>query len=270
MVLGVMVACAALRLAAATNVVGGPVAGPRKMTREGRKAMMARRVYERTGGFLVRPGTQRGKVVYLNGQSRVPQAVIERQAANLSEVLMVRVEVVKGEGGFSPKDALARKRRAAANAAILFVDDASLGETTMLVAPENGWAVVNMAALASDGPDAAKLERRVVRETWRSFAHLLGAANSVNPKCVLRPVSSPAGIDGLVATSFCPEPLGKIVQNLIALGVEPAQRRSYRQACREGWAPAPTNDVQRAMWEQARAEKERGPSRPITIPPPKR
>ena len=33
---------------------------------------------------------------------------------------------------------------------------------------------------------------------------------------------------------------------------------------------AQTNDVQKAIWEKVQAKKERGPARPITIPPPKK
>jgi len=50
--------------------------------------------------------------------------------------------------------------------------------------------------------------------------------------------------------------------------VTPCIRATYRRACHLGWAPPPTNDVQRAIWEKIKAEKERGPTKPITIPPP--
>ena len=52
------------------------------------------------------------------------------------------------------------------------------------------------------------------------------------------------------------------------MGITPYRRTTYREACQEGWAPQPTNDVQKAIWEQVKADKERGPTNPITIPPP--
>lgn len=55
---------------------------------------------------------------------------------------------------------------------------------------------------------------------------------------------------------------------LPAVGFEPAVVATYLTACREGWAPAPTNDFQRAIWERALSEKERGPTNPIRILPP--
>jgi len=40
------------------------------------------------------------------------------------------------------------------------------------------------------------------------------------------------------------------VTYLKALGVKPAEKTTYRKACREGWAPAPTNEVQQAIWDK--------------------
>ena len=36
---------------------------------------------------------------------------------------------------------------------------------------------------------------------------------------------------------------------------------SYRTACQQGWAPAPTNDAQRTIWQ----EVHQIPDKPITI-----
>jgi len=35
----------------------------------------------------------------------------------------------------------------------------------------------------------------------------------------------------------------------------------------EGWAPAPTNAYQRAVWDEVKSEKERGPSNALKIVP---
>ena len=62
----------------------------------------------------------------------------------------------------------------------------------------------------------------------------------------------------------------RIIKHLKGIGVKPARRTTYKRACQEGWAPAPTNAYQKAIWEQVKADKERGPTNPITIPPPKK
>lgn len=238
-----------------------------KMTRDQRKALAYQTMMKKTGGFVVRPGSQLGKVVFVNGQKRVPQDVIERQTRLLNEILQVRIEVVTGDGTFSLGDVLNKKKTLAANAVIFFVDDPALADT-MLIAPETGWGVVNFAAMTSDKPDEEHLRKRTIRQVWRSFAYLLGAANSNEPKCVLRPVTCPGDLDDLVAEAFCPEPLDKIAANLKAMGVDAAERKTYRQACIEGWAPAPTNEFQKVICEQVKADKERGPTNPLVIKPP--
>lgn len=42
---------------------------------------------------------------------------------------------------------------------------------------------------------------------------------------------------------------------------------TYRQACIEGWAAHPTNDVQRVVWKSVINERRRGPTNPIRILP---
>ena len=41
--------------------------------------------------------------------------------------------------------------------------------------------------------------------------------------------------------------------NMKARGMTPTRIASYKKACQEGWAPAPTNDVQKAIWEKVHA-----------------
>ena len=38
-------------------------------------------------------------------------------------------------------------------------------------------------------------------------------------------------------------------------GLASAKRVAYKKACQEGWAPAPTNDIQKAIWDKVMAEK---------------
>ena len=41
------------------------------------------------------------------------------------------------------------------------------------------------------------------------------------------------------------------------------RRTVYRKACEEGWAPQPTNDVQKAIWDKVHAM----PTEPLKIKP---
>jgi hypothetical protein len=42
---------------------------------------------------------------------------------------------------------------------------------------------------------------------------------------------------------------------------------TYRQACLEGWAPKPTNSIQRDIQKSVLAERRQGPTNPILIKP---
>lgn len=224
-----------------------------------RKRMAQERMLRVTGGYVTKPGIF-GKIVYVNGQTKVAKEVIEKQTKLMSDLLSINVQLIDGEGKFSLAEANAKRQALKANASIHFVDDPALGET-MLVAPESCWAVVNVAALTKDSPDKAKLEKRLIRETWRSFAFLLGAANSNEPRCILRPVTKNADLDAMVSDVFCPEPLDKIVGHLKAIGVDASGRKTYRQACKEGWAPAPKDKYQQAIWD----EFHQLPTKPVKI-----
>ena len=52
-------------------------------------------------------------------------------------------------------------------------------------------------------------------------------------------------------------------------GAGRSRRYTYRQACIEGWAPAPTNDYQRAIFEAVKTNKADTVSSPAATPPAK-
>ena len=55
--------------------------------------------------------------------------------------------------------------------------------------------------------------------------------------------------------------LGRTLRYLPEAGCNLRTMVPYRTACREGWAPAPTNDIQKAIWNEVRQL----PTKPIKI-----
>ena len=47
--------------------------------------------------------------------------------------------------------------------------------------------------------------------------------------------------------------------------IAPVRRTTYKVACEEGWAPPPTNDFQRAIWDATKAAT----NAPAATPPAK-
>jgi hypothetical protein len=52
-----------------------------------------------------------------------------------------------------------------------------------------------------------------------------------------------------------------VCQSFDSIGIVPSEYGTYQDACEMGIAPAPTNDIQRAIWEKVHAI----PDKPITI-----
>ena len=226
----------------------------------------------RFGGF-VEPAYNGQRVYFVDAQKRVPAAATEWIAKQVGIALSLPARVVCKEmsapgGDIATAMRFAKEAADDVGAVVSAVD--TPGMPTLLVVPEDGWAQVNVAALAQDTPAADVLEARLKKELWRAFILVFGGGNSQNEGDVMRPICSLRDLDAHEALVSSPEPFNTVMSGAKARGITPLPRTTYLHACREGWAPPPTNDLQKAIWEKVKAEKERGPTNPITIPPPKK
>ena len=146
-------------------------------------------------------------------------------------------------------------------AGALVVDDDKL--PVEIISPDRRWGILNIAQLKADNPSPEKFEQRFVKVYWGIIARTLGAGTSSFPGCVLVPFTDMKGLDAIAATRPCPEPFNKMIETGEVYGIGIITIASYRRACEVGWAPAPTNDVQKAIWE----EVHRLPTEPIKIKP---
>jgi len=204
----------------------------------------------RTGGMVVQvtPGPV---VVFRNAQRAVDGALVDQTAEAFSRATRLPVSVVEqaieGEPVAAMAGVLADKK---SGVVIALVDRA--GQPSLLVAPENRWAIVNVAALKDKGVSPEVLRERVGKELWRAAGYVLGAAHSNFEHCVLKPVLAPQDLDGLKAKTLCPEPFGQMTQQAQKLGITPNRMTTYRKAVEEGWAATPTNGFQQAIWDEVK------------------
>ena len=204
-------------------------------------------ILARTGGLIQAP-IAGPAILFLNTQNRIPAAALSDISAQIQNFLQLPCPFSTRPPAEPFADAA--KALADTNTAAVIVICDSAGQPSLLVAPESRWAVVNVAALGGPGVSDAKLAERVQKELWRAFAYLMGAANSNFEHCLLKPVLSPADLDLLECKTICPEPFVKILSQAQKMGVRPIRVTSYRKAVEAGWAPPPTNDFQRAIWEE--------------------
>lgn len=133
----------------------------------------------------------------------------------------------------------------------------------LTIFPEDSIAVVNAGALQGGGKDvdAARLQKELMRSVLLAF----GGYASTNPRGtaldnIARPVAVPEDLDAIPVIGFSPNHVNGLLATLRRLDVSVARPVPYIVACKQGWAPAPTNDVQQAIWDKVNSEKERGPA----------
>lgn len=222
-------------------------------------------VYEKKlGGFVTKPGSMQGAIRFVNAQNKVASAELEAVVKTLSTQLKHDISVVPGVVSGLPSDASVTA--AGATLAVFIVDDASL--PTALVAPEERWALVNVAkmsvGLKDDAVGKRLLARRTRGETLRAFSLLCGGGSSSFKGNVFG-ATSVKSLDSLDVDALVVDMVPRYTEYLSSLGVTPPYTVPYSRACMEGWAPTPTNEFQKAAMERVRAKQSKEPTKGITI-----
>lgn len=144
-------------------------------------------------------------------------------------------------------------------AAVLIIDDQAL--PFRIFSDESNWAILNIAFLHEGDPDPGMFENRVEKMLWRTLARALQVGSVANMPSVLQPFKTLKELDANTATRPSPEGYNAFIDNAKAYGIGTISIASYRDACHKGWAPYPTNEVQKAIWDEIRQL----PSKPIKI-----
>lgn len=228
------------------------LAAMQKMSAKDREALVAKRKAEaemRVGGYIELPAT--GNVIrVVNKQRLVPEEAVLKSAKEMCNIIGMTMDVANEDG--EGKKIAARIE--------LFEDPSA---PTLLIAPEDRFGKLNVSRLATDSPNDELLRQRFVKEFWRVTGMTLGAFNSNVSPCVMRNIYSLSDLDKDPALSPSPEVFDKIQGTCRHLGILRPRRISYRRACIEGIAPAPTNEVQKAIWDKVHTM----PTEPLKIKP---
>ncbi len=204
-----------------------------------------------------RPNTQKGKIVFADTQDIPLQDSITNMIKMLTRRYRYDIRYVK----CPPKEVTKLKSDFDANVLIAVVHN---DETpTALIALEDHWGVVNVAKIAATlKTQKARdeyLQDRCKKEILRVFSIVCGGGASQYPGNIF----NCARLDMLDYTNgLYPIDMQKKYHDYLGeIGVSPKVVVSYERACREGWAPQPTNEYQKAIWEKVHQI----PDKPITI-----
>lgn len=157
--------------------------------------------------------------------------------------------VIHQNRAFSFSDADNTLREQNANAAIFVVNDPSLPMS--LVAAEGKWGLVNVAKVKADDAPDQLVTRRMDKMFSRVLIQILGGCAQAGFEMdAFKPVFNLKDLDALRGLSPSPQARMSMMSYMNQLGFRPSITMPYTRACKEGWAPAPTNEFQRVIWEK--------------------
>lgn len=198
-----------------------------------------------TGGIVY--SLPKGKVIeVINRQSVVPQSSLQAAADSVKFHSILPINFVS-------------EKSDKAGVVIEIVNEGSA--PVILAAPDNGWAKLNVARLMEDVPTDIIRNQRVVKQFWRTLGAAMGVGVSAFQPCLMRNMTTLKDLDKCKVDRPGPSTLNSINESALFFGIEPLKVASYMKACEEGWAPAPTNDVQKAIWDKVHAT----PKNPLKI-----
>ena len=111
------------------------------------------------------------------------------------------------------------------------------------------------------GEKEAFFKARVSKELTRGFAILAGAQSSNYPGSLVGCVTKAEDLDRFADNMLPVDVFARFNEYVLGYGIIPKKEVAYRMACQEGWAPAPTNDIQKAFWDKAHQI----PTKPIKV-----
>lgn len=230
----------------------------RKQTREEIQADLRRAKYRMTGGTVRKEGTARGVFAILNNQTRTPAGEFVKVTEFLGQHVPIQTKLVdvREVNLLNPKEDIARLGAAMG---VVVVDDKRL--PALINAPEDGWSIVNVAPLYANASSNEVATARVRKELMRAIAFVGGCSWMCRAPLVMHPTTAPEELDKIKLERYGAEAVNQMLNYLPAHGITPWHQVFYKKACQEGWAPAPTNDVQKAIWDKVHTI----PSKPIKI-----
>lgn len=190
---------------------------------------------KKTGGIIEMPGT--GKLSVVNAQTKFDQAAIDSGVAEFKRALHVNIETKTGSWKFG--DGVPE-----GGATVVYVvDDKTMPMS--LVTLEDCWGIVNVDKIS----DA----KRFSKEFVRVMIATIGAGTSQYKVSPMQPVQKETDLDSVLDSALTVDAVMGMKIRLEKLGVTQSKVTAYRKACMDGWAPAPTNDIQKAVWDEVHA-----------------
>ena len=239
-------------------VTGKPFDPDGKYTLEQIKAR-DERVMKKTGGFIHQEAE--GPQALLVDARQKPTLTLDEVARVYRLATHLEAQVRKeARGGANPL-AFARKMLEERKPLMLVaIIEGSEDLPALSVYPEERVGIVNADKLRG-GDDPSLPEMRVSKEVWRAIGFVGGLGFSPAENDIMQPIYTVKELDANRYPFIQPMNMARMQGMWKRFGVRKERRIPYRVAVQEGWAAQPTNDYQKAVWQEVRAL----PEKPIKI-----
>lgn len=214
---------------------------------------------KKVGGFC--EGQTKGtSYLYLdctkNGESNLSEVISQMQAGC---GVLIQSERTEYNGSCPLKFAKVELAKRKEIGALTLVYEGGADDPIEVFSPMDKVAVLNVTPLKTN--DKKAYANRIMAMGCRSIVFTAGGV-------------MPFGVDGSMKNIFAAEDIDKLKSHyappmstqLVKMyakqfGFAQKKRSTYLGACQEGWAPPPTNDLQKAVWERVHSI----PDKPIKI-----
>lgn len=212
----------------------------------------------RTGGLVPPPAYAKALLIFDARAKDVPELGKFVRPAERMLSIAIDTRRIELSPEASPQRVAFSAKTGKAGAVILLYERANDPTETAFL--QDGVMLVNMENLKCYDPN--RYSRRFATEFWRSIGFTLGAyVASAQMGSSMQGIFSVNDFDLLKGAGLAPMQIAAIAANKPKFGIFSRNGVPYIRACREGWAPPPTNDAQRAIWKKTHQI----PDKPITI-----
>lgn len=244
----------ALMVAGSFALAQDETESPRKMTAEERRAEREEHLRE-IGGYL--DFIPESPSVLVVDARKAPDAAVPGRVRSVMNGMLklaaTNIVVALGEKE-CPGTRGSELRKEGRHLLAIVISNCGKDKPALVVFPEERVAVVNEdAAVKFAHGEEANI--RLVKECWRGIGFITGAGYSQTEAGVMQPVGSPLELDTVEWQVIHPMALQQMNKFFKKYGAKRGRRTTYLRACEEGWAPAPTNDYQRAIFEAVKTNK---------------
>ena len=204
----------------------------------------------RYGGIIKVPNSQKGRIVVVNAQKRLPIDMLRAGMDEFAQMQQFKVEFVDG-APTTPEKASEDMLKIGADVAV-FIQENAESKITLLSAPEQRWTIVNASAIIADARNDVFAAARIRKELMRGFLCAAGTMNSQYQGSIMAAIKEPKDLDKMLEAAPV-DAIQRAIESLKVYGVTPQEMTTYKKACQEGWAPPPTNEYQKAIWDKVHA-----------------